>query len=85
MTPVFIATIPVSSDSAIRVARFRLVVNTYAAKPTSLSLALVMTSCSVLNLKIAATGPNVSSLEIRIVSSTLVRIVGSTKLGPTYN
>lgn len=81
-TPVFIATIPNCSNSETLDARFRFSVNKYDASPTSQSLAMEITSSSVSNWKIGAIGPKISSRHTRISLCTLLRIVGSKKLGP---
>lgn len=81
-TPVFSATMPNCKSSEILAARFRFSVNRYDASPTSQSFATEIASSSVSNLKIGATGPKISSLQTRMFLCTLLRMVGSKKLGP---
>lgn len=83
MTPVFTATIPNCKNSETRLARVTSWVKIYDANPTSQAFDVAITSSSVLNDKIGATGPKISSLTTDISEVTLVRIVGPKKLGPT--
>ena len=81
--PVFIPTIPVSICFATRKTRERSLEQKYDARPTEQSLATSKASSSVSKDWIAATGPNVSSFQMRDSVSTSVIIVGWKKFAPT--
>ena len=63
---------PVSMPRDTRMARLISRVQTAPPRPYSLSLAMAMTSSSVLNLMTTATGPKISSWATRISLVTLV-------------
>ena len=69
-------TIPVSISSATLHARERLLVKRYAPRPTVLSFARASASSSVSKTAIAASGPNVSSVQMSILGVRPVKIVG---------
>ena len=70
---------PVSSPSTTRSARLRSLVNTYATRPYSVSLAQRTASSSPSKAMTGATGPKISSLSRRESGGTSARTVGSKK------
>src|SRR6478609_5449056 len=70
---------PYSSCSAMRNARPRSRVQTYAARPYGVLFAARMIAASSVKPTIGATGPNVSSSRMRIPCVTPVNSVGSKK------
>mmetsp|Transcript_14491 Transcript_14491/g.31626 ORF Transcript_14491/g.31626 Transcript_14491/m.31626 type:complete len:210 (+) Transcript_14491:1574-2203(+) len=82
MTPSFTPTNPHSNRRETSKARVRLSVQKYAAKPTGESLAIRIASSSSEKEQTAATGPKVSSDQIRLDMETFVNIVGWKKFGP---
>ena len=71
---------PVSTALATRMARLMSLVHTAPPRPYSLSLAMAITSSSVLNFRMQATGPKISSWATRMSLVTFPRRVGRRKL-----